>query len=97
AYERSTQTSQGPIRQTPQTLVRPVPFSMLTSVLDLTQCNIEQTLRIASQLVGTELQREQLEPRLTCALNWINRYLPEDERTQISSTFDETTYWQLAG
>jgi len=77
-------------------LTRTVPFSMLASVLDVTQCNIEQTLRIASQLVGTELQQEQLEPRLTCALNWISRYLPEDERTHIRSTFDEATYQQLA-
>ena len=39
---------------------------------------------------------QHVEPRLTCALNWISRYLPEDERTQIRSTFDEETYQQLA-
>lgn len=91
AYERAVSTIQGPLRQTP----RPVPFSLLTSVLDVTQGNSEQTLRIASQYVGTELRQAELEPRLTCALNWIERYLPDDERTQIRATFDEATYQQL--
>lgn len=91
AYERAVATKSGPLQLTP----RPVPFSLLTSVLDVTQGNIEQVLRIASQYAGTELRQEDLEPRLTCALNWINRYLPDDERTRIRSTFDAATYQQL--
>jgi lysyl-tRNA synthetase class 1 len=91
AYERAIQTSHGPVARTPQ----PAPFPLLTSVLDVTQGNIEQTLRIASQYVNQELQRDLLEPRLTCALTWVNNYLPEDERTQIRATFDVETYQQL--
>ncbi len=92
AYERAMVTSRGPLQPTP----RPVPFSLLTSVLDVTQGNIEQVLRIASQYAGRELSQAELEPRLTCALNWVNRYLPDDERTRIRTTFDEATYQQLA-
>lgn len=91
AYERATAIVQGALRQTP----RPVPFSLLTSVLDVTQGNDEQTLRIASQYTGAELQRADLEPRLTCARNWIERSLPDDERTQVRATFDAPTYQQL--
>jgi lysyl-tRNA synthetase, class I len=92
AYQRAIATSHGPLSQTP----RPVPFSLLTSILDVTQGNIQQVLRIASQYVGEELSQTNIEPRLTCALNWINNYLPDDERTQIRATFDETTYQQLS-
>jgi lysyl-tRNA synthetase class 1 len=91
AYARALATDEGPLPQTP----RPVPFSLLASVLDVTQGNVEQVLRIASQYSGTTLQRADLEPRLTCALNWIERYLPDDERTQIRASFDEATYQQL--
>jgi lysyl-tRNA synthetase, class I len=95
-YERSTRTSHGEIKQTPKN----VPFSLLTSVLDVTQGNVEQTLRIVGQHNGKELTQEvepeQLEPRLTCALKWVTLYLPEDERTSIRSIFDAEAYEQLA-
>jgi lysyl-tRNA synthetase, class I len=91
AYERALESTHGPLPQTP----RPVPFSLLTSVLDVTQGNVEQVLRIASQYAGTTLTRADLEPRLTCALNWVDRYLPDDERTAIRTTFDEASYQAL--
>jgi lysyl-tRNA synthetase class 1 len=91
AYERALTTTRGPLPQTP----RPVPFSLLTSVLDVTQGNVEQVLRIASQYASTTLSRADLEPRLTCALNWVTRYLPDDERTSIRAIFDEATYQHL--
>lgn len=91
AYARAIRIDQGELAQTPQ----PVPFSLLTSVLDVTQGNIEQALRIASQYAGRQLQQADLEPRLTCALNWVERYLPDDERTRVRQTFDEATYRQL--
>jgi lysyl-tRNA synthetase, class I len=91
AYQRAIQTSQGPVTHTPQ----PVPFHLLTSVFDVTQGNVEQALRIASQYTGKELRKELVEPRLTCALNWVNYYLPEDERTPIRATFNESVYSQL--
>lgn len=92
AYQRALATAQQELRTTP----RPVPFSLLTSILDITQGNIEQVLRIASQYSAQELCREDLEPRLTCALNWVDHYLPDDERTAIRSAFDEATYQQFS-
>ncbi len=91
AYQRAIQTSKGPVTFTPQ----PVPFHLLTSVLDVTQGNVEQALRIASQYTGKELRKELVEPRMTCALNWVNHYLPEDEHTPIRSTFNGLVYPQL--
>jgi lysyl-tRNA synthetase class 1 len=91
AYQRAIQTSKGPVTHT----LQPVPFHLLTSVLDVTQGNVEQALRIASQYTGKELRKELVEPRLTCALNWVNHYLPEDEHTPIRSTFNGLVYPQL--
>jgi lysyl-tRNA synthetase class 1 len=75
---------------------RPVPFHLLTSVLDVTQGNVEQTLRIVAQYSGQEVRPESLEPRLTYALNWVMRYLPEDERTPIRSSFNAEAYEHLS-
>ena len=36
--------------------------------------------------------RAELEPRFTCALNWVNNYLPDDERTQIRTRFDDSAF-----
>ena len=95
AYERAIRTTHGDVRRTPQ----PVPFSLLTSVLDVTQGNVAQTLRVvaqSSQKESAELHLEALEPRLTCALNWVTNYLPEDERTHIATTFNEKAYEQFS-
>ncbi|MBA2396354.1 MAG: lysine--tRNA ligase [Ktedonobacteraceae bacterium] len=95
AYERAIRTTHGEVRRTPQ----PVPFSLLTSVLDVTQGNVAQTLRVvaqSSQKESADLRPEMLEPRLTCALNWVTNYLPEDERTHIASFFNEAAYAQLS-
>ncbi|GHO44656.1 lysine--tRNA ligase [Ktedonospora formicarum] len=93
AYKRATQGSAGSIKRAE----RNVPFSLLTSTMDVTQGNVEQVLRIATQTLKEERQIEptQLEPRLTCALNWVNNYLPEDERTTIRTSFDAEAYTQL--
>lgn len=90
-YQRALGTAQTTLSRTP----RPVPFSLLTSILDVTQGNIEQVLRITSQYTGVDLSRADLEPRLTCALNWVEHYLPDDERTRIRAGFDAATYQQL--
>ncbi|GHO53001.1 lysine--tRNA ligase [Ktedonobacter robiniae] len=93
AYQRAIQTSLGAVKRAERT----VPFSLLASTLDVTQGNLEQVLRIATQSLKEEepLTPAQLEPRLTCAANWINNYLPEDERTFIRASFDTETYAQL--
>lgn len=92
AYTRAISAAQGNFNQTPQ----PVPFSLLTSILDVTQGNSQQVLRIAAQYVGRALRQDELEPRLTCASQWVERYLPDDERTQIRPSFAAQTYAQLS-
>lgn len=95
AYERAIHTSEGDVNCTPQ----PVPFHLLTSVLDVTQGNVEQTLRIVAQYQKQDpqgLHRDTLEPRLSCALNWVTHYLPEDERTPICTSFQSEAYARLS-
>jgi lysyl-tRNA synthetase, class I len=91
-FERATRTASESIAYTQQ----PVPFSVLTSILDVTQANEEQVLRIVSQTLPTvenlETLRTTLEPRFTCALNWVTNYLPDDERTNIRTSFDREAY-----
>ncbi|BCL81126.1 lysine--tRNA ligase [Ktedonobacteria bacterium brp13] len=104
-FERAIQTSSEAVSYTHKS----APFSLLTSVLDVTQGNEEQVLRIVSQTLpvsedgdgagGSEdftQLRQDLEPRFTCALNWINNYLPDDERTQIRSEFAVVDYLKFA-
>jgi lysyl-tRNA synthetase class 1 len=96
AFERATRTTSGTVDYTHQ----PVPFHLLASVLDVTQANEEQVLRIASQHLpeGQNLAslRAQLEPRFTCALNWVMNYLPDDERTHIRTSFHIEAYAALS-
>ena len=77
----------------------PVPFRTLSSAADITQGNVDQILRIASDHLENpppkEVLKELLEPRLTCAINWATNYLPEDERTRIRAEHDEATYASL--
>ncbi|GCE13707.1 lysine--tRNA ligase [Tengunoibacter tsumagoiensis] len=91
-FERATHTVSEEISYAKNT----IPFPVLTSVLDVTQANEEQLLRIASQQLnaaeGQDVTREQLEPRFTCALNWVTNYLPDDERTHINSEFNDEAF-----
>ncbi|GHO83396.1 lysine--tRNA ligase [Dictyobacter formicarum] len=91
-FERATRTSTEEIVYTHKA----VPFPLLTSVIDVTQANEEQVLRIISQtlpeLEDLSTLRAELEPRFTCALNWVNNYLPDDERTQIRTSFDSDAF-----
>jgi lysyl-tRNA synthetase class 1 len=95
AYERAIHTSHGEVEHTPKL----VPFSLLTSLIDVTHGNVEQVTRIVAQSLKEPVEfveLTELEPRLTCALNWVNNYLPDDERTAIRSTFDADAYKQLS-
>ena len=95
-FERATRTVSEEITYTHH----PVPFSLLTSVMDVTQGNEEQVLRIVSQhlpeVQGLAALRAQLEPRFTCALNWVTNYLPDDERTHIRTSFNAEAYAQFS-
>ena len=90
-YEQSVATSAGPVASTKLR----VPFRILSSAADITQGNVEQILRIASSHVEREVTREELEPRLSCAIRWALNYLPEDERTHVRDTFDTEIYAAL--
>jgi lysyl-tRNA synthetase class 1 len=94
-YERAIRTSHGEVTHT----VKPVPFSLLTSLVDVTHGNIEQVTRIVAQSLKEPVEfvePAELEPRLTCALNWVNNYLPDDERTAIQASFDAEAYERLS-
>jgi len=95
-YERCVHTSAGEVRHTQSA----VPFRLLSSSADLTQCSRSQILRIVAQHLGDALPleelQERLEPRLTCAIRWVDDYFPEDERTRVKSAFDATAYNALS-
>jgi lysyl-tRNA synthetase class 1 len=97
-FERATRTASEEIIYTHKA----VPFPLLTSVIDVTQANEEQVLRIISQTLpdvdadDSSMLRAELEPRFTCALNWVNNYLPDDERTQIHTNFDHAAFEQFS-
>lgn len=95
-YERAVRTSAGEVGRS----ALPVPFRILASAADITQGNFEQILRIVSQHLedppAPATLREQIEPRLTCAINWATKYLPEDERTQVRERHDDAVFDALS-
>lgn len=95
-YGRCVRTSGGPVAASKLA----VPFRILSSAADITQGNVEQILRIASDHLQDPPERaalrELLEPRLTCAINWATNYLPEDERTHVRATHDAEAYASLS-
>jgi len=94
-YQTCVRTSLGAVRKSRI----PVSFRLLSSAADLTQGNVEQISRIAAQQAeyAGDLAsfQEQIEPRLSCAVNWVMRYVPEDERTQIRPAFSAEAYAAL--
>lgn len=95
-YERCVRTSAGEVEHAG----RPVPFRLLASAADLTQASPGQMARLVRQhLPGdsgvpgdTDLLAD-LEPRLTCAVNYATRLLPPEERTTIRAGFNDEA-WQ---
>lgn len=80
---------------------RPVSFRLLSSAADITQANVGQMERLVRQHLdgedlpeGAELAKE-LEPRLTCAINYATRLLPPEERTTIRTEFDAEAWAAL--
>jgi lysyl-tRNA synthetase, class I len=80
---------------------RPVSFRLLASAADLTQANTAQLDRLVRQhLEGADLPDgeallEELQPRLTCAINFATRLLPPEERTVIRGDFNEAAWREL--
>ena len=93
AYDRHLlhtclRTSVGPVRHSR----RPVSFRLLASAADLTQANVDQMERLVRQHLGDDAPfgaelHEELEPRLTCAINFATRLVPAEERTTIRTEF----------
>ena len=94
-YEYCVGTSLGPVHKS----TVPVSFRLLSSAADITQGNVDQIVRIAAEQMGFTgslgVFQAQIEPRLTCAINWATRYLPDDERTHIRPEFSSEAYAEL--
>jgi lysyl-tRNA synthetase class 1 len=80
---------------------RPVSFRLLAAAADLTQANREQIARIVAQhlegepgLPPADVLLEQLEPRLSCAIEYVER-LPPAARTTLRDGFDAQTWEAL--
>jgi lysyl-tRNA synthetase, class I len=77
----------------------PISFRLLSSAADITQGSREQIVRIATDQAGYTgdliFFQTQIEPRLTCAINWATHYVPEDERTHIRPAFSTEAYAAL--
>jgi lysyl-tRNA synthetase class 1 len=81
---------------------RPVSFRLLSSAADLTQANTEQIDRLvrehvdnADALPDREALLKELEPRLTCAINYATRLLPPEQRTTIRTEFNRDVWQEL--
>lgn len=91
-------TSAGPVDHSR----RPVSFRLLSSAADITQANTEQIDRLVRQhvdnaeaLPGRDALLKELEPRLTCAINYATRLLPPEERTTIRTEFNSEAWREL--
>ncbi|MGW5241072.1 lysine--tRNA ligase [Monashia sp. NPDC004114] len=86
AHLRASSTASGVLPTTP----RPMPFRTIASVIDVTQGDEAQAVRILSDLdpdnpVGST---DDLRPRLDCAERWMLGYVPEQDRTVVRSQPD---------
>jgi lysyl-tRNA synthetase class 1 len=78
---------------------RRVSFRLLAAAADLTQGNREQVGRIVAQHLDEPVRSvaqllEQLEPRLSCAIAYVE-LLPAEQRTNVRDGFDRTTWEAL--
>ncbi|HEY8451652.1 MAG: lysine--tRNA ligase [Micromonosporaceae bacterium] len=81
AYERSVSTVTKRLPLTP----RPVPYRTLASIVDVTTGHPEQMLRILRDLDATDpvTSLDQVRPRLDLARQWVEEYLPAEQRTRV--------------
>jgi lysyl-tRNA synthetase class 1 len=72
-----------------------IPFRFLSSSADITQGNLSVMMRAAKEsgfIEDASIDASLLDPRLSCAIAWATKYLPEDERTNIKTAFDGAYY-----
>ena len=80
---------------------RPVSFRLLSAVADITQANPEQIERLVREhlagvaLPGDDSLLKELQPRLSCAINYATRLLPEEERTVLRTEFNTEAWDKL--
>ncbi len=87
------QTTSAAISQTP----RPVSFRALSSIADIANADTDQIIRIVGDHVdGEEIGKSSLEPRLSCALNWLREHVPPDERTTVRESFHSEAWAALS-
>ena len=69
---------------------RPLPFRTIASVIDVTQGDEAQTIRILSELDPEHpvTSTDDLRPRLDCAERWMLGYVPKEDRTIVRSAPD---------
>ena len=81
AFIRASSTSDGPLPVTP----RPLKFSTLASVADITAGHEAQMLRIVRDLTADDPVRslDEVRPRLDCAQAWVTGYVAPADRTQV--------------
>jgi lysyl-tRNA synthetase class 1 len=86
SYVRASSTSDGPLPATP----RPLKFSTLASVADITAGDETQMLRIVRDLTADDPvdSLDEVRPRLDCAQAWVTEYVPAADRTQVRETPD---------
>lgn len=92
--EMCLRTSAGPVDHS----ARRVSFRLLSSAADITQANPEQIDRVVRQHLDgdsalPDALLQELEPRLTCAINYATRLLPPTQRTIVRTGF-HTAAWQ---
>ena len=82
-WRMSVATSAGPVEGS----ATAVPFRILAAAADVTQANREQLLRVVREQSGRDedldLLEAQVQPRLSCAIEWALAFQPDDERTQV--------------
>jgi lysyl-tRNA synthetase class 1 len=86
AYERASETGTAGRLPTPEVVV---PFRVLSSVADVTAGSAEQISRIVEDVGYTHTTVEQLEPRLTKAMNWTTEFVPSSDRTTVRAAPDK--------
>ena len=86
AHLRATSTASGVLPAPP----RPMPFRTIASVIDVTQGDEEQAVRILSELDPDNpvASTDDLRPRLDCAERWMLGYVPAEDRTVVRSEPD---------
>jgi len=94
-YMRSTRTEKSALPQTP----RIVPYRTLASIIDMATGDDEQILRILREMDSEHpiMSLADVEPRLSRARNWVNMYVPMDQRTHLLEEPDRDLLAALDG